>query len=97
MIVPDNTTKMQKICFVCTVAESNVNTGIFTGKYYFGTGIVFRQIVLLLFFIKTMVSMKKIAVILVVCFFTALAVSSCNEKSCPAYAGAEATQTENVG
>jgi len=48
MIVPDNTTKMQKICFVCTVAESNVNTGIFTGKYYFGTGIVFRQIVLLL-------------------------------------------------
>ena len=41
--------------------------------------------------------MKKIAVILVVCFFTALAVSACNEKSCPAYADAEASQTVNIG
>lgn len=41
--------------------------------------------------------MKKIAVILVVCFITALAVSSCNEKSCPAYSKAEVQQTESVG
>ncbi|HOW09310.1 MAG TPA: hypothetical protein PLX08_05840 [Bacteroidales bacterium] len=41
--------------------------------------------------------MKKIAVILVVCFITALSVSSCNQKSCPAYANAEASQTENIG
>jgi len=41
--------------------------------------------------------MKKIAVVLVVCFITALCVSSCNEKSCPAYAKTEASQTESIG
>jgi hypothetical protein len=41
--------------------------------------------------------MKKIAVILVITFITALFVSSCNEKSCPAYTSAEISQTENNG
>jgi hypothetical protein len=39
--------------------------------------------------------MKKVAVILVICFITALAVSSCNQKACPAYARAETSQAEN--
>jgi ABC-type Fe3+-citrate transport system substrate-binding protein len=41
--------------------------------------------------------MKKIAVILVICFITALFVSACNEKSCPAYTQAETLQAENNG
>jgi len=41
--------------------------------------------------------MKKVAVILVIVFITALFVSACNEKSCPAYSKAEASQTENNG
>jgi hypothetical protein len=41
--------------------------------------------------------MKKIAVILVIVFITALFVSACNEKSCPAYSKAEASQNENNG
>jgi hypothetical protein len=41
--------------------------------------------------------MKKIAVILVVCFITALFVSACNEKSCPAYTNAETSQATNNG
>jgi ABC-type Fe3+-citrate transport system substrate-binding protein len=41
--------------------------------------------------------MKKIAVILVICFITALFVSACSQKSCPAYTKAETSQTENNG
>lgn len=41
--------------------------------------------------------MKKIAIILVVCFATVLAVSSCNKKTCPAYSNAETQQTSNIG
>jgi hypothetical protein len=41
--------------------------------------------------------MKKFAVILVITFFTALFVSSCSEKACPAYTSAETSQTENNG
>ena len=41
--------------------------------------------------------MKKIALILVVCFIIAFAVSACNEKSCPAYTEAETSQTGNNG
>jgi len=41
--------------------------------------------------------MKKLAIILVVCFITAVFISSCNEKACPAYAEAESQQTENNG
>ncbi len=41
--------------------------------------------------------MKKIVLILVVCFIVALFVSACNEKSCPAYTKAETTQTGNNG
>lgn len=41
--------------------------------------------------------MKKIAVILVVCFVTVLAISSCNEKVCPAYANSEAPGVESIG
>jgi hypothetical protein len=38
--------------------------------------------------------MKKVAVILVICFMTALVLSSCNQKACPAYASAETSQAE---
>jgi len=41
--------------------------------------------------------MKKVAVILVITFITALFVSSCNEKACPAYSKAETSQTDNNG
>jgi hypothetical protein len=41
--------------------------------------------------------MKKIAVILIISFITALFVSACNEKSCPAYSNAETSQVENIG
>jgi hypothetical protein len=41
--------------------------------------------------------MKKIAVILVVCFLAALLISACNAKICPAYSKAEISQTENNG
>jgi hypothetical protein len=41
--------------------------------------------------------MKKIAVIVVALFITALLASSCNEKVCPAYAKTESQQTENNG
>jgi uncharacterized alpha/beta hydrolase family protein len=41
--------------------------------------------------------MKKIAVILVICFITAIFVSACNEKSCPAYSQTETSQAENNG
>ena len=37
--------------------------------------------------------MKKIAVILLVTFITALVVSSCNKKECPAYSRANSEQT----
>jgi hypothetical protein len=37
--------------------------------------------------------MKKIAVLLIVAFITALAVSSCNKKECPAYSKAITEQT----
>lgn len=37
--------------------------------------------------------MKKIAVILLVTFVTALAVSSCNKKECPAYSKAKTEKT----
>jgi hypothetical protein len=37
--------------------------------------------------------MKKIAVILLVTFVTALVVSSCNKKQCPAYSKANTEQT----
>jgi PBP1b-binding outer membrane lipoprotein LpoB len=44
-----------------------------------------------------MVFMKKIAVILAICFIAALFLSSCNEKTCPAYSKAETSQTDNNG
>ncbi len=41
--------------------------------------------------------MKKIAVILLVTFVTALVVSSCNKKECPAYSRADTEQSgQNV-
>jgi hypothetical protein len=41
--------------------------------------------------------MKKIAFILIVTFVTALVVSSCNQKECPAYSKADTEQAgENV-
>lgn len=44
-----------------------------------------------------MVFMKKIAVLLVICFITAIFVSSCNEKACPAYSKNETEQAETNG
>ena len=42
--------------------------------------------------------MKKIAVLLVITFILALAVSSCNNKTCPAYrSNAETTQNSHRG
>lgn len=41
--------------------------------------------------------MKKIAVILLVTFATALVISSCNKQSCPAYSQAETVQTSHNG
>ena len=41
--------------------------------------------------------MKKIAVVLVVAFVTALVISSCNRESCPAYSQAETNQAAQVG
>jgi hypothetical protein len=37
--------------------------------------------------------MKKFAVVLLVAFVTALVVSSCNQKECPAYSKAPSEQT----
>jgi hypothetical protein len=41
--------------------------------------------------------MKKIAVILLVTFVTALVVSSCNKEACPAYSKAETVHTGQNG
>lgn len=41
--------------------------------------------------------MKKIAVILVVTFITALVISSCNKEACPAYSKAETEQSVHAG
>ena len=37
--------------------------------------------------------MKKTSVLLIVAFITALAISSCNKKECPAYSTADTEQT----
>jgi hypothetical protein len=55
------------------------------------------MIIILLYLIKIMGFMKKIAVILVISFITALLVSSCNAKSCPAYSKTETSQTDING
>ena len=41
--------------------------------------------------------MKKIAIVLVLVFVTALIVSSCNKNVCPAYSKAETEQPEHIG
>jgi hypothetical protein len=41
--------------------------------------------------------MKKFAVILLIAFITALAISSCNKQACPAYSQADVEQSENIG
>jgi len=41
--------------------------------------------------------MKKVAVILVVAFITALVISSCNKEACPAYSIADTEQENQVG
>ena len=41
--------------------------------------------------------MKKIAVILVITFITALVISSCNNEACPAYSKADTEQAEHNG
>jgi len=41
--------------------------------------------------------MKKLSILLLVTFITALVVSSCNKEACPAYSKAESEQTvQNV-
>jgi ABC-type Fe3+-citrate transport system substrate-binding protein len=41
--------------------------------------------------------MKKIVVLVVVAFISALIVSSCNNKTCPAYTKTETVQNNQVG
>jgi hypothetical protein len=41
--------------------------------------------------------MKKFAVILLIAFITALVISSCNKKTCPAYSQADVEYSENIG
>jgi len=41
--------------------------------------------------------MKKVAVILVVAFITAILISSCNKESCPAYSKVDTSETSQVG
>jgi hypothetical protein len=41
--------------------------------------------------------MKKVSVILVVIFITALVISSCNKEACPAYSKADTEQPNQVG
>jgi hypothetical protein len=41
--------------------------------------------------------MKKFAVVLLLTLFIALAASSCNKKTCPAYSKAEVERTQHVG
>jgi len=41
--------------------------------------------------------MKKFAVLLIVAFVAALALSSCNREACPAYSSTDNGQTEQVG
>ncbi|HPR73473.1 MAG TPA: hypothetical protein PLX41_07400 [Bacteroidales bacterium] len=41
--------------------------------------------------------MKKIALILIIGFITAMAVSSCNREICPAYTSVETVQSESQG
>lgn len=40
--------------------------------------------------------MKKIVYLLVLLFITAVTISSCNKKACPAYSQADAQQAEQV-
>jgi hypothetical protein len=40
--------------------------------------------------------MKKFAVLLIFTFITALVLSSCNQKQCPAYSKADTEQTDSV-
>jgi hypothetical protein len=41
--------------------------------------------------------MKKVAVVLLVTFITALVISSCNKQACPAYSKAETEQSGHNG
>jgi hypothetical protein len=41
--------------------------------------------------------MKRFAVLIVVAFMAAMALSSCNREVCPAYSNAENVQTEHAG
>ena len=41
--------------------------------------------------------MKKFAVILVICFITAIFAGACNDKACPAYSQAETEQAGKIG
>jgi hypothetical protein len=76
----------------------SLNSQIYRIIYIFGTKIVFRQKNIILYFINNIESgMKKIAVLLLVTFVTALVVSSCNDKACPAYSKTDTEQTgQNV-
>lgn len=41
--------------------------------------------------------MKKLAVILLITFVTALVISSCNRETCPAYSQVDTEQSAQVG
>jgi hypothetical protein len=61
-----------------------------------GTNVVIFVKRLFLYF-KIEFRMKKFAVLLIVAFVIAIAVSSCTKQACPAYSSAENDQTEQVG
>jgi hypothetical protein len=58
----------------------------------FGTKIVYTMKSLFLWINKTVTCMKKFAVILLITFVSAMVVSSCNKKECPAYSKATTEQ-----
>lgn len=63
-----------------------------SGKFIFGTKIVFTMKSLFLWIINIVFLMKKFAVIVIAAFVVALVVSSCNKKECPAYSKATTEQ-----
>lgn len=63
-------------------------------KMFFGINIVFTLKSIFLY--KFIEPMKKITVILLITFVTAILVSSCNKKECPAYSKVNTEQTGKV-
>jgi hypothetical protein len=65
--------------------------------FYFGTKIVFKIKVYFCERINILSGMKKVAIILLITFITALAISSCNRQTCPAYSKADVEHAGHIG